>query len=553
MPLRPSVLLTMLAAFVAPVLAQTKSDSAPWIPDRGDGTYQNPVLFADYSDPDAIRVGEDYYLVASSFLCAPGLPILHSKDLVNWTILNHVFARQPPVEHFSKPRHGQGVWAPAIRYHDGKFWIFYPDPDFGLYVTTATDPAGTWSAPFLLKPGKGLIDPCPFWDDDGRLYLIHGWAKSRAGISNLLTLHKLNADATKVLDPGEVIIDANKMLGWNTLEGPKLYKRHGWYYVFAPAGGVATGYQAVFRSKNIRGPYEARNVLDQGTTAINGPHQGAWVDTGTGEDWFLHFQDRGPQGRVVHLEPMVWNDNWPVIGADPDGNGKGEPVLTHKKPNVGRSYPVAVPQTSDEFDEPKPGLQWQWNANPRADWASLTAKPGSLRLAALPAPATRNDGSPSPNSIYDAPNFLLQKFSAPEFSATTVLDFSPEADGETAGLTVYGYDYAVLGLRRAGAETKLVLRVNLDANKPGTQERETASMAAPAGPVYLRVTVDAKSLCRFAYSFDSLSFTSIGDPFQATVDRWIGAKFGLIATAPAGSIKTGHADFDWFRVTSPGQ
>ena len=392
--------------------------TAPWMPDRGDGTYQNPVLYADYSDPDAVRVGDDFYLVASSFLAAPGLPILHSKDLVNWTIINHVFALQPPVEHFSKPRHGQGVWAPAIRLHDGKFWITYPDPDFGIYLTTAHDPAGEWTSPVLIKAGRGLIDPCPFWDDDGQLYLIHGWAKSRAGISNLLTLHKLSADGTTLLDSGEVIIDGNKIPDWNTLEGPKLYKRNSYYYVFAPSGGVTTGYQAVFRSKNIRGPYEHRNVLDQGHTAINGPHQGAWVDTPSGEDWFLHFQDSGAYGRVVHLQPMTWHDDWPVIGADPDGDGKGEPVLIHRKPNVGHDYPATAPQTSDEFDRPMLGRQWQWNANPRADWASLTSRPGFLRLASVPAPKSRNDLSPATHTIYDAPNFLLQKLSAPEFTVT---------------------------------------------------------------------------------------------------------------------------------------
>lgn len=551
---------TTLAGAVSPA-------TAPWVPDQGDGTYKNPVLFADYSDPDAIRVGDDYYLTASSFLAAPGLPILHSKDLVNWTIINHVFAAQPPVEHFAKPRHGQGVWAPAIRHHGGRFWIFHPDPDFGIYVTTATDPAGAWSPPHLLKAGKGLIDPCPLWDDDGKFYFVHGWARSRAGIANLLTLHELSADGTKILDAGQniqttdgkandvgtIIIDANKLTGWNTLEGPKLYKRDGWYWVFAPAGGVATGYQAVFRSKNIRGPYEGRIVLDQGSTVINGPHQGAWVDTPSGEDWFLHFQDRGPFGRVVHLQPMRWRDDgWPVMGVDADGDGKGEPVLTHKKPNVGGIQPVAVPQTSDEFAAPPLGRQWQWNANPRAGWASLTAKPGSLRLASVPAPATRNDGSPSPNSIYDAPNLLLQKFGAPEFTVTTVLDFAPAADGETAGLVVFGYNYAVLGLRRTGAETRLVLRVNIEAQKPGAQEREVASLGAPAGPVYLRVTVDQQALCRFAYSFDNITFTEIGEPFQATVDRWIGAKFGVIATAAPGATQTGHADFDWFRVTPAG-
>jgi beta-xylosidase len=509
------------------------------------------VLFADYSDPDVIRVDGDFYLTASSFHAAPGLPILHSKDLVNWTIINHVFAAQPPAAHFSRPRHGEGVWAPAIRYHAGKFWIFYPDPDFGIYVTTATDPAGAWTAPVLVKAGRGFIDPCPFWDDDGQLYLIHAWARSRAGIANQLTLHRLNADGTAVLDAGEVIIDGNKMPGWHTLEGPKLYKRHGYYYVFAPAGGVSTGYQAVFRSKNIRGPYESRIVLEQGSTAINGPHQGAWVDTPSGENWFLHFQDRGPFGRVVHLQPLTWrDDDWPVMGADPDGDGKGEPVLVHRKPDVGRSWPVATPQTSDEFADSRLGLQWQWNANPGPEWASLTARPGWLRLASVPAPSTRNDGSPALHNLYDAPNFLLQKFPAPAFTVTTELDFSHLAADETAGLAVFGYDYALLGVRRTATDTRLVLLINRGAHDSGSQEREVASINLPPGAVYLRVTVNQDALCQFAYSLDLQKFTPIGEPFAAKADRWIGAKVGLIATASADSTQPGFVDFDWFRVTA---
>lgn len=547
---RSFILFMALSTSLRPAAQPASAPPAAWIPDQGDGTYKNPVLFADYSDLDAIRVGDDFYLVASSFLAAPGLPILHSRDLVNWTIINHVFAQQPPLEHFSRPRHGQGVWAPALRHHDGRFWLFYPDPDFGLYVTTATDPAGEWSPPFLFKPGKGLIDPCPFWDDDGRLYLIHGWAKSRAGISNLLTLLQLSPDGTQVLDTGKVIIDANQMPGWHTLEGPKLYKSRGYYWVFAPAGGVATGYQAVFRSKNLYGPYESRIVLDQGSTAINGPHQGAWVDTPTGEDWFLHFQDRGPYGRVVHLQPMAWRDDgWPVMGVDRDGDGKGEPVLTHAKPKVGRTHPIAVPQTSDDFDGPRLGLQWQWNANPQPAWASLTARPGFLRLASVAAPATRNDGSPSPHNLYDAPNFLLQKFPAPAFTVTTALEFSPGADGEIAGLVVFGYDYAVLGLRQNATAPELVLLVNRESNQPGAQHRTAAAVAVPPGRIYLRVTVDAHAVCQFSFSSDRQTFAPIGEPFQATVDRWIGAKVGLIATAPPDSSTSGHADFDWFHVT----
>ena len=522
---------------------------APWIPDRGDGTYQNPVLFADYSDPDAVRVGDDFYLVSSSFDAVPGLPILHSKDLVNWTILNHVFAAQPPADHFSVVRHGEGVWAPAIRFHDAKFWIFYPDPDYGIYFTTATDPAGQWSPPQLVKAGRGLIDPCPFWDDDGQLYLVHGWAKSRAGISNLLTLHKLSPDGSKVLDVGEVIIDGNKIPNWTTLEGPKLYKRHGFYYVFAPSGGVTGGYQAVFRATNIFGPYEHRIVLDQGKTDVNGPHQGAWVDTPTGEDWFLHFQDRGAYGRVVHLEPMSWrDDDWPVIGDDPDHTGKGEPVLVHAKPNVGRAYPITAPQTSDEFDDVALGLQWQWNANPRDDWFSLGAHPGFLRLTGVPAPKTRSDGTPANHNLYDAPDFLLQKFPANEFTVTTKLEFAPAAAGEFAGLTVFGFDYALLGLRKTAEGLRLVQVVNQGANR-GAEEREAAGVDTTNSTVYLRGTVSSGALCRFAYSFDNQNFMLIGEPFRASGDRWIGAKVGIIASAPPSATQTGYADFDWFRVT----
>jgi beta-xylosidase len=523
---------------------------APWIPDRGDGTYQNPVLFADYSDPDAVRVGDDYYLVSSSFGAVPGLPILHSQDLVNWAIIGHVFAAQPPADHFSAVRHGEGVWAPAIRFHGGKFWIFYPDPDYGIYFTTATDPAGQWTPPQLVKAGKGLIDPCPFWDDDGQFYLVHGWAKSRAGISNLLTLHKLSPDGSKVLDAGEVIIDGNKIPNWTTLEGPKLYKRHGFYYVFAPSGGVTGGYQAVFRATNIYGPYEHRIVLDQGKTAINGPHQGAWVDTPTGEDWFLHFQDRGAYGRVVHLEPIIWrDDNWPVIGDDPDHTGKGQPVLIHAKPNVGRGDPITAPQTSDEFDGKTLGLQWQWNANPHSDWASLSAHPGFLRLASVPAPKTRSNETPAVQNLYDAPNFLLQKFPAPEFTVTTRLEFAPAAEGEFAGLTVFGYDYALLGLRRTADGLRLIYVVSQGANLPGAEAREVARVDTISPAVYLRVTIGSGAMCRFAYSFDNETFTSIGEPFKASGDRWIGAKVGLIASAESSATKTGYADFDWFRVT----
>ena len=314
----------------------SQSQPAPWWPDAGDGTFRNPVLYADYSDPDAVRVGADYYMVSSSFTAVPGLPILHSRDLVNWDLVNHALPRLVPEDVFSKPQHGAGVWAPAIRHHDGKYWIYYPDPDFGIYLTTAKDPRGVWSKPVLVKKGKGLIDPCPLWDDDGRVYLIHAFARSRAGFANVLHLNRLSPDGTAVVDEGRIVIDGNQLTktaarpAYTTLEGPKLYKRNGWYYVFAPAGGVKQGWQSVFRSRRIDGPYEERIVLAQGATDVNGPHQGALIDTRSGEWWFLHFQDADAYGRIVHLQPVAWRDDWPVIGDDVDGDGKGEPRLNWK-------------------------------------------------------------------------------------------------------------------------------------------------------------------------------------------------------------------------------
>lgn len=513
-------------------------DAPAWSADRGDGTYRNPILHADYSDPDAIRVGDDYWLTASSFCHVPGLPILHSRDLVNWTLVNHALPQLTPADHFATPRHGGGVWAPAIRHHAGKFWIFYPDPDFGLYAITARDPRASWSAPVLVKAGKGLIDPCPFWDDDGTAWMIHGWAKSRSGINNRITLHRLNAEGTAVTDAGETIVDGDKLPGWHTIEGPKLYKRAGYYYLFAPAGGVRDGYQAVFRARQLHGPYEPRIVLAQGRSPVNGPHQGAWVDTPAGEHWFLHFQEQPAYGRVVHLQPMRWENDWPVVGQGHAGDGPGEPVLVHRKPQPTTTR-VAVPATSDEFESSGLGRQWQWQANPKPEWASLTAAPGSLRLASVRA----GKGA----TLWSAAHLLLQKFPAPEFVATTLVRFTPAADGERAGLVVFGHDYAWLGLQCDHTKLRLVLRRCVDAHKGGT-EVELAALDFVGDAVHLRVSVSAGAVCRFAHSVDGRQFQPIGPALPAKSSYWVGAKVGLFAAANADAAATGHLDVNWFRV-----
>ena len=498
------------------------------------------MLHADYSDPDAVRVGDDFYLTASSFGCAPGLPILHSRDLVNWRLIGHALPRQVPAETFRVPQHGKGCWAPAFRHHAGKFWIYYPDPDFGIYVTTATDPAGPWSPPVLVKGGKGLIDPCPLWDDDGQVYLIHAWAKSRAGFNNVLTLLRLSTDGLHATGEGRVVIDGNAIPGYTTLEGPKLYKRRGEYFVFAPAGGVEKGWQSVFRAKTIEGPYEARVVLKQGASDVNGPHQGSWVTTPSGEDWFLHFQDKGAYGRVLHLQPMRWRDDgWPVMGSDDDGDGIGEPVARSRKPSVA-SQPIRVPATSVEFDARTLGLQWQWQANPDPTWMSLSQRPGSLRLFAQTVD--------SPN-LWLTPNLLLQKWPAPEFAATAALRFDAKQPGDAAGLIVFGRDYAWLGLTRGPKGPRLVLRTSVDAIG-GAPEVEAASVDLGTGEIFARVEIGSSARCRFSYSLDGVSYFSIGSEFVARAGLWVGAKVGLFAARGPVSARSSHADIDWFRIES---
>jgi len=506
--------------------------SKVWVADNRDGTYKNPILHADYSDPDVTRVGEDFYMTASSFNAVPGLPILHSKDLVNWELIGHVFATQPPLDVYSKSQHGNGVWAPAIRYHNGEFYIFYPDPDYGIYLVKAKNAAGPWSTPLLIREAKGWIDPCPLWDDDGKAYLVSAMAGSRSGIKSILIVSRMDPAGTKLLDDGVMVYDGHAQDP--TVEGPKFFKRNGYYYIAAPAGGVREGWQLVLRSKNVHGPYERKVVLAQGNTPINGPHQGGWVDTPSGEFWFLHFQDKGAYGRVVHLQPMKWFDDWPVIGDN------GRPVLSAKKPNTGKASPVMTPPDSDEFNAAGLGLQWQWQANPKPGWIFPAGGLGFLRLFCVTLPeGFRN--------FWDVPNLLLQKFPAPEFTATVKVTFTARADEEKAGLIVMGTDYAYVSVKKKADGLYVSHTLGKNADRGGV-ERESPATRLPGDTFYLQVKVSSDATCRFSYSANGTEFTAIGEPFTARPGRWIGAKVGLFAVRTGQGSEAGYADVDWFRV-----
>ncbi|RGR86616.1 glycoside hydrolase 43 family protein [Phocaeicola plebeius] len=531
-----------------PAMAQYRSEV--WVSDEGNGMYRNPVLHADYSDPDVCVVGEDYFLTASSFNCTPGLPILHSKDLVNWKIVNYALKKVEPVEYYNEARHGKGVWAPSIRFHEGVFYIYWGDPDFGIFMVKTRDPYGEWDKPVLVKAGKGMIDPCPLWDDDGRVYLAHAWAGSRAKFNSVLTVCEMNKEGTAVISDPVLVFDGNDGVN-HTIEGAKFYKRNGFYYLFAPAGGVVSGWQLVMRSKDVYGPYEARIVMAQGKTDINGPHQGGWVDTPAGESWFLHFQDKGAYGRVLHLNPMKWVNDWPVIGVDKDGDGCGDPVSRYRKPKTDKTYPIETPVESDEFDTRKLGLQWEWHANYQ-DVFGFTTNMGYARIYG-------HELSPHFKNFWEVPNLLMQKFPAEEFTATAKLKVSAKDDGQLSGLIIMGWDYSWIGVEKQGEKFLLKQAVCKDAEQGNLEQVSTLAVLEPSRKfeaglfpnyereIYIRVHVDKGAYCRFSYSLDGKKFTEAGTLFKARQGKWIGAKVGMFSVTPHGKER-GWLDVDWFRV-----
>ena len=538
-----------------PLLASAQYKSEVWCPDKGDGTYTNPVINADYSDPDVCvgPSGEDYYLTASSFQCIPGLPILHSRDLVNWQIVGYAIkdklyaGHRELIEHYNTVQHGNGVWAPSIRYHDGQYYIYWGDPDYGVFMvkTLNGDPAGEWTDPLLVIEGKGYIDTTPLWDEDGRCYLVNGWANSRAKFASVLTVRELSADGTRAIGQPVIVFDGNGTEN-RTCEGPKFYKRDGWYWIMCPAGGVPTGFQLAMRSKSPYGPYEHKVVLQQGKTHINGPHQGGWVHTKYGEDWFLHFQDKEAYGRVVHLNPVDWTTGWPIMGK------KGEPVTTYIKPKANGQLPTANPAESDEFNAPVMGKQWQWQANYDEKFGVPTAF-GTFRIYNYKLPEDANN-------LWLVPNMLLQKTPADEFTVTTKLRFTSKADGQLGGLIMMGLDYQALVVKRVGQEFQLLKLTCHQADKGTPQEEELITTLKPTAEdktdykpgihedIYLMMKVK-DSQVKFLWSLDGRTYKSCSDAFKMREGKWIGAKFGYVSVDTNAKSDRGWLDADWIRIS----
>jgi len=533
----PTIILLLAATAFALVTAE-RAVAGQVGGDNGDGTYTNPILFADYSDPDVIRVGEDYYMVNSSFFYMPGIPVLHSKDLVNWRIVGHVYGELKLDKRFDLidgAHYGHGCWAPSIRHHDGKYWVYFCTPNYGLFMSTAKNPAGPWEPLTHVKNIQDWEDPCPLWDDDGKAYLV----RSRRG-GGVLFLHEMSPDGKKLLDDGKIIFgstDKDKQ-PHRFLEGPKFLKRKGHYYIFAPGGGVAMGYQVVLRSKDIYGPYEDRIVLKRGSTKINGPHQGGYVETPSGEGWFIHFQQVGCYGRIVHLQPVRWAEDWPIMGKHVAGRTWGEPVLTHAKPDVGKTYPITGPQDSDEFDSPALGLQWQWDHNPVDSNWSLTARKGHLRLK-----ASRNGA-----------NKLTQKLADPGCAATTELDVSHLRDGEQAGLYVWGYARGWIAVEQADGKRIIRMHHNHGGWRGKGKQFQADGPAVQADTVWLRAHVGTDQKASFAYSLDGKQFVELGEKAPLYFDWWKGSRFALFCFTSSRDKDepVGHGDFNWFHY-EPGK
>jgi len=493
-----------------------------------------------------VRVGSDYYLIASSFHFSPGIPVLRSHDLVHWTIIGHALRRLDFDPRYDLPgpldftdatehsklnyslgyRYASGVWAPAIRAHGGRVYIYFVTPTEGIFMTSAAQPTGPWDPPVKLIGQAGLEDPCPFWDDDGRAYLVH----SRVGAGPLV-LHEMSPDGRTVLDAGKVIVDDPVNLP--TLEGPKLYKRHGYYYIFAPYGGVDRGSEAVLRARDIHGPYESRTVLSKGSTDIQGPHQGGYVETPSGQGWFIHFNSTGAYGRILYLEPVAWDHDWPVIGERIAGTEGGQPVRSHAAPDIGRDhFPAVYPQTSDEFSDTQLGPQWERNHNPDDSHWSLSERPGFLRLKALPAA-----------DLVSARDTLTQMLEGRTVQVTARMSVEAIEDGQRAGLGMFGRLPSWIGVVQSRGTRRLTFAA-------AGVETGGESLSPATQFVLLRMQVDDE-WAQYSYSLDDgKTFRPLGSRARMLFSWWKAARPALFTYNT--TAQRGIADFDWVHVQTRG-
>ncbi len=501
--------------------------------DNGDGTYTNPVIASDFPDPDVIRVDSVYYMVNTTMFIFPGVTILKSYDLVNWEYCSNAVQRFD----FSKcydldgcNRYGHGQWATSLKYHNGKFYTLFITLNEGGFLCTADKPEGPWKITHL---PKGFYDPGLFFDDDGKIYVAHGYSK--------IYMTELDQNFAP-LSKDSLIITGDLRKG---LEGTHVYKINGYYYLYCTYGGL-DGIQAAFRSKNIYGPYEEKIVIRDTTHGINfGIHQGALIKTQTGEWWTMLFVDNGPFGRFPSLQPVTWKDGWPMVGVN------GEAVIKYRKPDVGRTYPIKVLPTSDEFDSTKLGLQWGWNHNPVPSKWSLSEKPGYLRLKT----ASVVDSLPKARNTLTQRMFAYYSDTIASIG-TTKMNFENMHEGDIAGLAVFQNPYAFIGIKKEAGKNFIVMVNNgktIDSSEvkgPTIYFRASAIHGSGAAQYYDKNIAPGTGTASFSYSMDNKTFVPIGDVFNMkfSLKVFTGNKWCLFNYA--GKALGGYVDFGWFRTSA---
>jgi len=536
--------LCVSALATAPALAQ---QTGTW-GDQGDGTYRNPILNADYPDVDVEKLGDTYYMISSKQHMAPGMVILQSKDMVNWTTIGHVWPRlswDPKYNWDQMAGYRFGVWAGDLAYHQGRWYCYQVDTTNGLYMSSAPDIRGPWTEPHLMLAKTRWTDPAVYWDDRARqAYLVCNFGGVK-GKGNELRLFKMSWDGRELLDEGVPIHHGPGA------EAAKIYRHDGrWYIFFAqwfrpdprrpddPSASEGDRKQMVLRSKtdSIYGPYELKVVYERGNGVIRSCSQGALMQAPDGSWWYTHQLIQNIpapfQGRPQMLQPVRWVDGWPQIGRDSDGDGIGEPVLRHAKPIKG--FPITAPPTDDEFDSPRRGHQWEWNHNPRDDHWSLTERPGWLRLKAG-VPVAKGD-------FWGACNTLSQRIMGTTTGkATAKFDLSGMKPGQRAGFVRFGGVYHLLGVRVDDDGTR---RLFFSADG-----KVTLGQAVESDRLWVR-TVNEGDQARFFWSTDGTTFAPFGPTFTVKFGRWTGDRLGFFCWNE--TRDAGHVDIDWFRYDYDG-
>jgi beta-xylosidase len=462
-------------------------------------------------------------MVSTTMFIFPGVTLLKSYDLVNWEYCTNAVQRMdfsPCYNLDGCTRYAHGQWATSLKYNNGTFYLLFITLDEGGFLCTATKPEGPWQ---LKKLPKGFYDPGLFFDDDGKIYVAHGYS----------TIHITELDTNFTAKSSDRLVFTGDIR--SGLEGTHVYKINGYYYLYCTYGG-GDGFQVALRSKNIYGPYEEKIVIRDNGNLGTGIHQGALIQTQTGEWWSVIFQDGGAFGRFPTLQPVTWTDDWPMVGV----NGKG--VGTYKKPNVGKEYPMTVLPTTDEFDSTSLGLQWGWNHNPDTTKWSLTQHPGFLRLSTAKIVAHLNNAR---NTLTQRIFAFHAGLRAAPTTATVKIELNNMVDGDVAGLAVFQNPYACIAIKKMNGINYVIMVNN------GTAVDSTVITASP---VYLRANATySTSRASFFYSLDNQSFAKLGNDLsmQFNLSIFTGNKFCLFNYA---TIATGgYIDVDWFRTNESAQ